>query len=151
MWLLKTEPEVFSIDDLQTRGHEPWDGVRNYQARNFLQAMRAGDYVFIYHSNAKPSGIVGVGRIIGEARVDPGQFDAASEYYDAAAKPEKPRWYLRDVAFVCKFPRILSLEELRNDPKLEGLECCRRGSRLSVHPVSPAHFKHILSLLNIEL
>lgn len=151
MWLLKSEPDVFSIDDLQTRGSEPWDGVRNYQARNFLQAMQDGDYVLIYHSNAKPSGIVGVGRIVGAARVDEGQFDPHSEYYDAGAKPEKPRWFLRDVAFVCKFPHILSLEQLRNDAQLEGLECCRKGSRLSVHPVSEAHFRHILQLQDIRL
>ncbi|MBI2377512.1 MAG: EVE domain-containing protein [Deltaproteobacteria bacterium] len=145
-FLMKTEPDVFSIDDLKKKGKTSWDGVRNYMARNHMRAMRRGDLVLIYHSNADPSGVVGVGRVVKEAHPDLTAQDPKSDYFDPKATPESPRWDMVDVAFEQKLPRIVSLAEMKRDSALAGMEVTKKGSRLSVHPVLEAHFKHVLEL-----
>ena len=145
-WLMKSEPDVFSIEALEKKKSEGWDGVRNYQARNFMREMREGDLVLFYHSNAKPSGVAGVATIVGEARPDPTQFDPKSDYYDAGATREEPRWDLVEVGFVEKFEDVIPLETLKADAKLEGMLVTRKGSRLSVTPVEKAHFERVLKL-----
>ena len=145
-WLMKSEPDVFSIAALEKKKSEGWDGVRNYQARNFMREMREGDLVLFYHSNAKPSGVAGVATIVGEARPDPTQFDPKSDYYDAGATREEPRWDLVEVGFVEKFEDVIPLETLKADAKLEGMLVTRKGSRLSVTPVEKAHFERVLKL-----
>lgn len=150
-WLMKTEPDVFGIDDLIARPNqtEPWDGIRNYQARNFMRdEMQVGDEVFFYHSNATPPGIVGIARIASEAYPDPTQFDPDSKYYDPKSDPDNPRWLLVDVAFVRKFDRILSLQELKdNADKLPEFRLLARGNRLSIMPVEKRHWQEVLQLL----
>ena len=146
-WLMKTEPEAFSIDDLQRVGREPWSGVRNYQARNFMRQMAVGDGVLFYHSNTRVPGVVGVAEVACDAYPDPTQFQKKSHYYDPKATPEEPRWQLVDVSFKRKLSRIISLEQLRGvGDQLGEFELLRRGSRLSVMPVSAANWKTILSL-----
>lgn len=147
IWLLKTEPDSYSIDDLARDGQTTWEGVRNYQARNWMRdGMRLGDRVLVYHSNAEPPGVAGVARICREAYPDPTQFDSTSKYYDEGSKAEDPRWLRVDVAFEQKLPRFVSLEALKAHPGLVGLEVTRKGSRLSVTPVSPEHAEIILRL-----
>ena len=148
-WLMKSEPDAFSIDDLQRVGTEPWTGVRNYQARNFMRnGMRVGDGVLFYHSNCSPPGIVGVATVATEAYPDPTQFDRTSHYFDPKATPEEPRWFNVDVRFERKLSRIIPLDEIRShrDDLGEEFELIRRGSRLSVLPVSAAQWKLLLSL-----
>lgn len=145
-WLAKSEPDVFSFDDLLAAPGRTtcWDGVRNYTARNLMRdGMRVGDLVLFYHSNAEPSGVAGIAEVVREAYPDPSQFDPRSEYHDPASKPEAPAWLMVDVRAVEKLPRVLTLDEMKADPALEGLETVRRGSRLSVHPVSEGHFRRI--------
>ncbi len=146
-WLMKTEPDGFSIDDLQRVGVEPWNGVRNYQARNFMRAMKKGDAVFIYHSNTEVPAIVGIAEVVAEAYPDPTQFNKKSPYFDAKSTQEQPRWDLVDVGFKRKLKQPITLETLKtNADSLEGLALIQRGTRLSVLPVSAAHWKTILSL-----
>ena len=146
-WLMKSEPEAFSIDDLQRVGREPWSGVRNYLARNFMRQMAVGDGVLFYHSNTRVPGVVGVAEVACDAYPDPTQFQKKSHYYDPKATREEPRWQLVDVSFKRKLSRIISLEELRGaGERLDEFELLRRGSRLSVMPVSAANWKTILSL-----
>lgn len=148
-WLMKSEPDCFSIDDLQRVGTEPWTGVRNYQARNFMRnAMRPGDGVLFYHSNCAPPGIAGIATVASDAYPDPTQFDRASPYFDAKATPEEPRWFNVDVRFERKLARLIPLEEIRarRDDLGEEFELVRRGSRRSVLPVSAAQWKLLLSL-----
>lgn len=147
-WLMKSEPDVFSIDDLRARPKqtEPWDGVRNYQARNFMREMKKGDLVLFYHSNAKPSGIAGVAEIAGEARPDPTQFDPASKYFDAKSSPDHPRWDLVEVKFVRAFPRVIALQELKEHPALADMGVVQKGSRLSVMPVDAAHWQVVMEM-----
>lgn len=142
-WLMKTEPDVFSIHDLERKGAEPWDGVRNFQARNFMRQMRTGDLVLVYHSNAKPPGVVGAARVRREAHPDPSAWNPESKYYDEKSTPEAPRWDMVEVEFVEAFPTMMSLDELKADPALDGMVVTRR-SRLSVQPVSREHFAHVL-------
>ena len=151
-WLLKSEPGNFSLDDLRARPQqrEPWDGVRNFQARNFMRQMRTGDQAFFYHSNAKPSGIVGVVEIVGEARPDPTQFDPESRYFDAKATVDAPRWDLVEVKFVRAFRHIIALDVLKAVPELADMAVVQKGSRLSVTPVSPAHWQVVLALADAE-
>ncbi len=145
-WLVKTEPGSFSIDDLARAGVEPWDGVRNYQARNFMRdEMKVGDPVLVYHSNADPPGVVGLAEVASEPYPDPTQFDPSSRYFDPTSDPADPRWILVDMRFVEKLPRLVSLPELRTRPELVGMVLLGR-SRLSVQPVEPAHFDVIVSL-----
>jgi predicted RNA-binding protein with PUA-like domain len=146
-WLMKSEPETFSIDHLKHKRREPWDGVRNYQARNFMRdGMRPGDKVFFYHSNCAVPGIVGIAEVVTDAYPDPSQFDPNSHYFDPASSRDKPRWVLVDVKFVKKLKRTISLEELKADPALADMPLVRKGNRLSVMPVEAAHWKYILGL-----
>lgn len=139
-WLMKSEPDVYSIDDLARDGRTAWTGVRNYQARNFMRdGMRIGDFVFFYHSNAKPPGIAGLARVASEAYADPLQFDAQSEYHDPRATEERPIWMLVDLVFERKCKHLLSLDALKADPQLSGLLLLKQGQRLSVQPVSAEH------------
>ncbi|MBB5016127.1 EVE domain-containing protein [Rehaibacterium terrae] len=147
-WLMKSEPAEFSIDDLARVGREPWTGVRNYQARNFMRdGMRPGDGVLFYHSNCAVPGVVGLAEVASAAYPDPTQFDPRSDYYDPKSDPHDPRWLLVDIAFKRKLARTISLAELRADAeRLGDFPLIRRGNRLSVLPVTAAQFRHILSL-----
>lgn len=147
-WLMKSEPEVFSIDDLvrSPKRTTCWDGVRNYQARNFMRAMAVGDRVLFYHSNADPPAIVGIAEVVKEAYPDPTQFDKRDKHYDPDSTPSQPRWDMVDIRFVRKFAAPLTLDALRKEPQLAKMELLRRGSRLSVQPVRPAEWEHILTL-----
>lgn len=147
-WLMKSEPDAFSIDDLQKVKIEPWSGVRNYQARNFMwKEMTLGDDILFYHSNAKIPGIAGLAKVASAAYPDPTQFDPESDYWDPKATPEKPRWFLVDVSFVRTFKRVLSLETLKANAEILGdFVLLNRGTRLSVLPVSKAQWQTILKL-----
>jgi predicted RNA-binding protein with PUA-like domain len=148
-WLLKSEPSVFSIDDLAACGRrtEPWDGVRNYQARNMLRdGMRRGDLAFFYHSGCEVPGIAGIMEIASPGRPDPTAFDASDHHYDPDSDPEHPRWYLVDVRFRRRLRRLIPLEELRRHRALAGMQLLKRGNRLSVTPVSKKHWDCILKL-----
>lgn len=149
-WLMKSEPDEFGFDDLARRPDqtEPWDGVRNYQARNSLRdEMRAGDKVLFYHSNCAEPGIVGIAEIVGAARPDPTAFDPDDPHYDPKSDPEAPRWFLRDVRYVRPLKRLIGLRELKQHAEaLAGFALIRRGNRLSVMPVSKAHWNYILRL-----
>ena len=146
-WLMKSEPETFSIDDLKARKKEPWDGVRNYQARNYMRdGMRPGDAVFFYHSNCAEPGIVGLAEVATEAYADPSQFDPKSDYFDPKSTREAPRWLLVEVTFKRKLKRTITLAELKEQPALRQFALIRKGNRLSVMPVSNEDYKHILAL-----
>jgi predicted RNA-binding protein with PUA-like domain len=144
-WLMKTEPAVFSIDDLKNNRVEPWDGVRNYQARNFMRdQMQKGDWVLIYHSNANPPGVAGLARVhTEESYPDFTAFDESSKYYDPKSSKDKPRWFLVDVEFIEKFPELLSLAALKEMPELSDMRLLQKGNRLSVMPVDAEEFKVI--------
>jgi predicted RNA-binding protein with PUA-like domain len=142
-WLVKSEPDVYSIDDLAREQSTGWNGVRNYQARNFLKAMAVGDSVLFYHSSSEVIGVAGVAAVTRAAYPDPTQFDKRSEYFDAAATAKKPRWFCPDIGFVEKFPRVVPIGELREKPGLKAMALLQRGSRLSVQPVSEREFKVI--------
>ena len=147
-WLIKSEPDVFSIHDLAKAKARTtcWEGVRNYQARNFLRAMKLGDRGLFYHSNASPSAVAGVVEIVREAYPDPTAWDRTSDYHDPKASPENPVWSTVDVKLVEIFPREIPLDELRGLKPLAGMELLRRGSRLSVLPVTAAEFRTIEKL-----
>ena len=146
-WLMKSEPDAFSIDDLARAGREPWNGVRNYQARNFMRAMSVGDGVLFYHSSTAVPGVVGLAEVLTEAYPDPTQFQKKSDYYDPKSSPEEPRWSLVDIGFKRKFKRVITLEELKAiADKLDGFALLQRGNRLSVLPVTAAQWKKIISL-----
>ena len=151
-WLLKSEPSVFSIDDLSQSPRQTtcWEGVRNYQARNFLRAMAVGDRAFFYHSNADPPSIVGIVEIVKAAYPDHFAWDANSKYVDKKSSPENPSWSMVDVKFLEKFPTPLSLEGLRGIKVLERMELLRKGSRLSVQPVREREWKAILKLAQVR-
>ncbi len=144
---MKSEPDAYSIDDLERDRREPWDGIRNYQARNMMRDdMRVGDEIFFYHSSCKEPGIVGIARVASEPYPDPTQFDPESRYFDPTSDPDDPRWCLVDVEFVRRLARTITLTELKDQPKLDGLLVARRGNRLSIMPVSSAHWARILEL-----
>ena len=145
-WLMKSEPTVYSSADLQRDSTTLWDGVRNYQARNFLTTMALGDLAFFYHSNTQPPGIVGLMTVVDTNQVDPTQFDATNPYYDARSSPVKPRWYTVRVGYVETFPHPLSLDYLKQSFSPEQLGVVRRGNRLSVMPVLPEMGDRLLSL-----
>ena len=145
-WLLKTEPNSFSIDDLQNRKVEPWNGVRNYQARNFIRSMQRGDLAMIYHSSCAVPGVVGLAKVASAPYPDPGQFDPKDPYFDAGSERGDPRWTLVDVRFVRKLKRVITLRELKALHNLGDLALVQRGSRLSVMPVSDAQWQAILAL-----
>ena len=146
-WLMKSEPDVYSIDDLQRDGREMWDSIRNYQARNMMRDdMRIGDEVFFYHSNCKEPSIVGISKVCSEPYADPTQFDSKSNYFDPKSSKDNPRWVLVDVEFVRKLDRAITLSELREQPGLDGMILTRRGNRLSIMPVTREHWDLILGL-----
>jgi predicted RNA-binding protein with PUA-like domain len=148
-WLMKSEPREFGIDDLEARPGqtEPWDGVRNYQARNMIRdQMRVGDQAFFYHSNCEVPGIVGIMGVVSESYPDPTAFDPGDKHYDPKSDPENPRWYLVDVRYIRRLARTISLGELKEHPELEGLPLLRRGNRLSVMPVTKGQWQFILGL-----
>ncbi|MBI4424779.1 MAG: EVE domain-containing protein [Elusimicrobia bacterium] len=143
-WLMKSEPHVYSIDDLKRDRTTGWSGVRNYQARNFMRAMAVGDPVLFYHSNAEPSGLAGIAEVCRAAYPDPTQFDRKSEYYELRATREKPVWFQVDLRFARKLPRLLALGELRARKELARMALFTRA-RLSVQPVAEAEWKAIVS------
>jgi predicted RNA-binding protein with PUA-like domain len=146
-WLMKSEPDAFSIDDLERKGQEAWDGVRNYQARNFMRdGMRVGDKVFFYHSNCAEPGIVGIAEVATDAYPDPSQFDPKSDYFDSGSTRDNPRWMLVEVKFVKKFKRTITLDELKQQEALADMALVRKGNRLSVMPVGESDWKYILKL-----
>lgn len=147
-WLMKSEPETFSIDDLKKVKTEPWDGVRNYQARNMMRdEMKVGDKVFFYHSNCKPPGIVGIAKVASKPYPDHTQFDKKSKYYDPKSTKDNPRWILVDVTYVKKFKDVLSLEDIKAEKRLADLPLVRKGNRLSIMPVSDKHWEIINKLI----
>ncbi|WP_158880270.1 EVE domain-containing protein [Rhodanobacter sp. L36] len=146
-WLMKSEPETFSIDDLKRKRVEAWDGVRNYQARNFMRdVMKPGDKVFFYHSNCAEPGIAGLAEVASDSYPDPSQFDAKSHYFDPKSSREDPRWMLVDVEFVKKLKRVITLDELKGHAALDEMLLLRKGNRLSVMPVAAAEWRYILTL-----
>ena len=145
-WLMKTEPDVFSIDDLKRVKVEPWNGVRNYQARNFIRTMQRGDAVLIYHSACAEPGVAGIAKVASVPYPDPGQFDPKDEYFDAGSDRGNPRWTLVDVRHVRKLKRVIGLGEIKALPGLGDFALTRRGNRLSVLPVSDAQWAAILAL-----
>lgn len=146
-WLMKTEPDEFSIDDLAKKKIEPWTGVRNYQARNFMRdGMQPGDGVFFYHSSCEVPGVAGVAEVATAAYPDPTQFEKKSDYFDAASKREEPRWFLVDVRFKRKLKRVIPLAELKDRKELDGFALLARGNRLSVLPVTKQQWDFILGL-----
>lgn len=148
-WLMKSEPSSFSIDDLirSPRQTTCWDGVRNYQARNFMRSMAVGDHVLFYHSSADPPAVVGIAEVVKTAYPDPTQFDKKDTHYDPESKPSEPRWDMVDIKYVRKFGRTLTLNELRKEGQLKGMVLLQKGSRLSVQPITPLEWKHIISLV----
>lgn len=145
-WLMKSEPDVYGIDHLQRDGTTLWDGIRNYQARNFMRSMAVGDQAFFYHSNAKPPGIVGLMEVIETGLTDPSQFDTDSKYHDPRSKPESPRWDCVRLRYVRHFPTMISLDQLRSRFSVEELAVVRQGNRLSILPVSEASAATLLDL-----
>ncbi len=147
-WLMKSEPTTFSIDDLiRSPNHVTyWDGVRNYQARNFMRSMAVGDQVLFYHSNADPPEVVGIAEVVTTAYPDSTQFDKKDKHYDPESTPSQPRWDMVDIKYVRKFARALTLDQLRKESKLSGMVLLKKGSRLSVQPVTPLEWRHIMKL-----
>ncbi|MGO1542276.1 MAG: EVE domain-containing protein [Luteimonas sp.] len=148
-WLMKSEPDDFSIDDLERVGTEPWTGVRNYQARNFMRdSMQVGDQVFFYHSNTKVPGIYGIAQVASTPYPDPTQFEKKSKYFDPKSTREEPRWMLVDVGFVRKLEQPVSLATIRTRSEAlgEDFALIRKGARLSVLPVTAAQWKILLAL-----
>jgi predicted RNA-binding protein with PUA-like domain len=145
-WLMKTEPDTFSIDDLRARKVEPWNGVRNYQARNFIRTMQRGDEVMIYHSSCPVPGVAGLAKVASAPYPDPGQFDPKDPYFDSGSDRGNPRWTLVDVRFVRKLKRTITLDEIKALRNLGDFALTRRGNRLSVLPVAEPQWRAILAL-----
>ncbi len=146
-WLMKSEPDAYCIDDLERDGTEPWDGIRNYQARNMMRDdMKIGDDVFFYHSSCKVPAIVGIAKVASASYPDPTQFDPRAKYYDEKSSDENPRWILVDVAFVRKLQRPITLSELKEHPALVDFRLNKRGNRLSIFPVEKKHWDIVVSL-----
>lgn len=144
-WLMKSEPDAYSIDDLARDGKTHWDGVRNYQARNLMGEMTVGDLVLFHHSQLRPPGVVGRAEVVKEAYPDHTSWDPSSKYFDPKSSPEEPRWFMVDIAYVETFPRMVSIDEMREHPELSDMVLLKR-SRLSVQPVSPTEFDFIVAL-----
>ena len=148
-WLFKSEPDAFSIDDLakKPKKTEHWDGVRNYQARNMMRdEIKKGDLVLFYHSNCKPPGVVGIAEVVKESYPDFTSYDDTSKYYDPKSTPENPRWFMVNVKFVEKFPRMIPLDEIREHKDLQSMLINRKGNRLSITPVTKKEFTVISKL-----
>lgn len=153
-WLFKSEPTTFSIDDLAQRPKktEPWNGVRNYQVRNLLRDdIKKGDLGFFYHSSCTPPGIVGIVEVVRNGYPDHTAWDSQSHYFDAGCTPDKPRWYMVDVKLVKKFPRMITLDEIKAQPQLRDMLVCRKGSRLSITPVLEKEWNVIVALAEAEI
>ena len=146
-WLMKTEPDAYSIDDLKREKKCRWDGIRNYQARNFMMNdMSKGDKVLFYHSNAKPPGIIGLAEISASAEVDITAFDQNSKYYSPKSTDEKPIWYCVEVKYVKKFKDLIPLDKLKTTKGLEGMLVIKKGQRLSIQPVEKKHYDKIVKI-----
>ena len=146
-WLIKSEPDAYGIDDLRREGTTLWDGIRNYQARNFMRSMEVGDRAFFYHSNAKPPGIVGLMEVVETGITDPSQFEPDNKYFDPKSKPEAPRWDCVKLRYVGRFAAMLSLDDLRQTFTEDELGVIKRGNRLSILPVLGASAERLLALL----
>ncbi|QNI90916.1 EVE domain protein [Synechococcus sp. BOUM118] len=146
-WLMKSEPEAYGIDDLRREGNTLWDGIRNYQARNFMRSMAIGDQAFFYHSNCKPPGIIGLMEVEEIGLVDPTQFDPDAKYYDPKSNRDKPRWDCARLRFLGEFQQLLSLDQLREQYSEEQLPVIKRGNRLSILPVPDATAADLLERL----
>lgn len=150
-FLVKSEPDAYSIDDLEREGDAPWDGVRNFQARNVMRdQMREGDLVLVYHSSCDPPGVVGIATVSREAHPDPSQLDPKSKYYDPKSSPDAPRWLMVRLRFVERLARMVTLAELKADPALDDMTVTRRGNRLSVMPVERAHFERVRKMAKLK-
>ncbi|MCH9684330.1 MAG: EVE domain-containing protein [Deltaproteobacteria bacterium] len=144
-WLLKSEPDDYSIDDLKRDRRAPWDGVRNFSARNRLREMKRNELALFYHSSTRPTGVVGLCRIAKTAHPDPSQFDSCSRYHDPKSTEDEPRWSMVEVQYVSHLPRIVTLDEIKAEPALSEMVLVRRA-RLSVQPVTVAQFEHIVAM-----
>lgn len=145
---MKSEPDVFSIDHLKSKKKSGWDGVRNYQARNFMRDdMKLGDFVLFYHSSCEVPGVAGLAKVSKTSHPDPTQFESKSDYYDPKATEEAPRWYMVEVEFVEKFERVLTLTEIKNTKGLDKMPLVQKGSRLSINPVTEHEYKIIKNLV----
>jgi len=149
-WLMKSEPESFSIHDLKKSKTTEWDGVRNYQARNFMMNMKKGDLILFYHSNAKPPGIAGIAEIKRDAKPDITAFNPKSDYFDPKATKENPRWFCPKVGFKKIAKTFVSISDLKSNKKLKDLKTIQKGSRLSVHPVTKSEFIEIKKMMGIN-
>jgi len=147
-WLMKSEPDVYSIDDLERDGSTSWEGIRNYQARNNMKDMKAGDEVLFYHSNANPPGVAGVARVCKESYPDPFAFDPKHKYHDPKSDPDDPRWFMVDLEFVAKAPHLVSLADVKADRALGDMELVRYG-RLSVQSVKKDEFERVKKLAGL--
>lgn len=148
-WLMKSEPDAFSLDDLKNAPNqsEPWNGIRNYQARNYMRDdMKVGDRVLFYHSRCDPPGAVGVAEVVKEAIPDPTAWDPKSDYFDDKASPENPRWCMVTIRFVEEFSRTVSLDDMKAEDKLADMRVVQRGNRLSIMPVTKAEFEHVCKM-----
>jgi predicted RNA-binding protein with PUA-like domain len=150
-WLMKSEPEAYSIDDLKRDKKIAWEGVRNYQARNFMREMKEGDTVIFYHSSCNPPGAVGEGSVCSTPYPDKSQFDKKSDYFNPKSTQEKPIWQLVDICYVSTLKRMVTLEEMRNDPTLTDMILLQPGSRLSVLPVEKKHYEKIVELSGLKI
>ena len=149
-WLFKSEPDEFSIDDLKKQKTAPWEGVRNYQARNFMRdECKKGDLILFYHSSCKPAGVAGVAVVTREAFADPAQFDPKSPYFDPKSCVENPRWQCVEVGFREKLPRLVELAQIKASPKLKNMVLVQKGSRLSIQPVEENEFREILKMAGL--
>jgi predicted RNA-binding protein with PUA-like domain len=152
-WLIKSEPDVFSFDDLLAAPNQTsmWEGVRNYQARNFMRdTMQVGDRVLYYHSSTTPPGVVGIAEVASAAYSDPTQFDSKSDYYDPKASPDSPRWVVVDIRGIATLPRIVTLDEIKATAQLADMRLVQRGNRLSVMPITQLEYETIISLAQKE-
>lgn len=146
-WLFKSEPHVYSIDDLKKEKKCYWEGVRNYQARNLLRdTIKKGDQVLFYHSNAKPPGVAGIAEVVKEGYPDHTQFEESSKYFDPKSKADDPRWFMVDVKFIKKFKNLVSLEQLKNTTGLDEMMVTKRGARLSIQPVTKKEWNIVTKL-----
>ncbi len=144
---MKSEPDEFGIDDLKKVNIEPWSGVRNYQARNFMRdSMKLGDEILFYHSSTRPPGVAGLAVVASAPYPDPAQFDSRSDYYDPKSQKEDPRWILVDVKFKEKFPKLVTLESMKNEAILAQMKVLQKGSRLSITPVTKEEFLHLCNM-----
>ena len=146
-WLMKSEPDTYSIDDLQSFGVDHWDGIRNYQVRNFFRdQMQVGEQAFFYHSNCKEPGIVGIMEIVSTAYPDHTAFDPSQKYFDSKSDPENPRWLMVDVHYIRHLDRMITLGELRQQKQITDMKLLQRGNRLSVLPLSKMEWQYILEM-----